>query len=198
MNVSRRIPNRFHVPDVLAQSARRRFAAVVARDVSEAEETERVERIAQHEESLAILEQSFDEAMASNAHLEEEIARLRQQLRDANGRLGAAEDAREALEGALEEREGHIAELEARLLPLAVADADAHRARARMLALHSRVRARLVAQTEEIAGLRRTLALGHAARKQAEEELEAYRAEARRSARYLDRLEARLRGSAAS
>ncbi|MEE2939154.1 MAG: hypothetical protein VX460_02095 [Planctomycetota bacterium] len=195
MNVPRRIPNRFHAPDVLAQAARRRFAAVVARGVSEAEDTERLERL---EESLAIQERRFDEAMASNRSLAEEVVRLRQQLQQADGRLAAVEDAREALAGALEEREGHITELEARLLHLDVTDADAHRARARMLAHHSRVRARLVAQTEEIAGLRRTLALGHAARKQAEDELEACRADARRSARYLDRLEARLRDATAS
>ena len=197
MNVPRRLSNRFHAPDVLAQSARRRFAAVVARDVAEEQGTERVERRVQHE-ALVILEHRLDETMASNAHLTEEVARLREQLRLADARLGAAEDAREALEGALEEREGHIAELESRLMPLAAADADGHRARVRMLALHGRVRARLVAQAEEIAGLRRTLALGHAARKQAEEELEACRADARRSARYLDLLEARLRNAAAS
>lgn len=198
MNVQRRIPNPFHDPDVQEQPARRRLAAVVARDVSEERDTEQSESLERLEELLVTQEQCFGEVMASNARFAIEIARLKEQLRQADGRLAAAEDAREALKSALEERDEHVAELESRLLPLAIADADARRKRGRMLALRGRVRARLVAQAEEIAGLRRTLALGHAARKKAEDELEACRADARRSARYLDRLEARLRDAAGS
>ena len=161
----------------------------------DAEQGKSLERL---EELLVIQEQCFGEVMASNAQFTVEVARLKEQLRQADSRLAAAEDAREALASALKEREEHIAELESRLQPLAIAEADAGLKRARMLALRGRVRARLVAQAEEIAGLRRTVALGHSARKQAEDELQACRADARRSARYLDRLEARLREAAGS
>ncbi|MEC8495119.1 MAG: hypothetical protein VXZ39_09360, partial [Planctomycetota bacterium] len=133
MNVQRRIPNPFHDPDVQEQPARRRLAAVVARDVSEERDTEQSESLERLEELLVTQEQCFGEVMASNAQFAIEIARLKEQLRQADGRLAAAEDAREALKSALEERDEHVAELESRLLPLAIADADARRKRGRML-----------------------------------------------------------------
>ena len=195
MKLQSRIPSSFGGPDAQAQPGRPGAAAKIQRQGSDAEDADRLVRL---EESLAIQEQSFGEAMASNEHPADEVARRQQLLQQAADRLAAAEDARDALASVIEERDGQIAELEDRLQRLALADADAHRARVRMHALRGRVRARLVAQAEEIAGLRRTLAIGHAARKQVEEELEALREEARREAPCLGLLGERRRDSAAS
>lgn len=195
MKLQSRISNHFGGPDAQAQPGHRSATAKVDRQPSDALDADRLARL---DESLAIQEQSFDEAMASNAHLSDEVARRQQLLRQADDRLAAAEDARDALASVIEERDGQIAELEDRLQRLALADADAHQARARMHALRGRVRARLVAQAEEIAGLRRTLAIGHAARKQVEEELEALRNEAHRGAPSIGLLGERRRDNAAS
>lgn len=193
MQARRRTPNRLLGADAPAEPARPRVAAEFTRQLNDAEHENLRDRVARLEASIAFWAEDLDEAVANNEQLACEIERLRKELRQAGDRLAASEDARAALARDLAERDAHVAGLEARLVDQAVADADAHRDRARLHAIRRRIRARMVAQAEEIEGLRRTLALGHAARSQVEEELDACRADARRNARYLDRLEARLR-----
>lgn len=68
-------------------------------------------------------------------------------------------------------------------------------AKSRCELLKQRFHGRLKARDEEIAGLRRTVSLGHAARLQVERALDQAEADAVRNGKYLDRLESRLRAA---
>ncbi len=150
------------------------------------------ERLARLEGSIASWATDVDEANEETQRLRGEIDALRIQARAAEDARLAAEAERARLYEAVNLRDGHIAELEARILTHEMDDVETRRTRSRLVALRQRVRARMTAQADEIENLRRMLALGHAARRQTEDELAEMRMDAERNARYLDKLERRL------
>lgn len=163
-----------------------------SRQVTLAENVNLRERVGRLEASMAFWAADLDEATAETQRLRGENEALKRRLREAEDRLATSEDRRAHLAEELSERDDHIAGLESRIVETDLAEIDAHRTRSRLHALRRRVRARMTAQAEEIDGLRRTLALGHAARSQVEAELREARLDAKRNARYLDKLEERL------
>lgn len=164
-----------------------------SRQVTLAENINLRERLGRLEASIAFWAADLDEANDEAARLRQELEGMKRLVREAEDRRATAEDARATLIEEVALRDDHIADLEARLHEHDLTAIDGHRVRARLEALRSRMRARIVAQAEEIAGLRRTLALGHAARVQVEAELRQCHLDAKRNARYLDKLEERLR-----
>lgn len=150
------------------------------------------ERIARLEGSIASWAADVDEANEESQRLRSEIESLRTQARAAEDARLAAEAERARLYEAVNLRDAHIGELESRIVTHDMDDVETRRTRSRLVAIRKRVRARLTAQAEEIEGLRRMLALGHAARRETEDELSELRMDAERNARYLDKLERRL------
>lgn len=161
--------------------------------LTQAENANLKERLARLEGSIAFWAADVDEAKAEVARVRGELEEARRGLRDAEDQRAALEDERAALIDAVEARDSHIAALEARITEFDLREIDDRRTRSRLEAIRVRVRSRMAAQAEEIEGLRRTVALGHAARRQVEDELRAARSDAARNARYLDRVEERLR-----
>lgn len=167
-------------------------AADFSHKITLAENVNLRERLVRLEGSIASWATDVDEANEETQRLRGEVESLRVQARVAEDARVAAEAERARLYEAVNLRDGHIAELEARILTHEMDDVETRRTRSRLVALRQRVRARLTAQAEEIDSLRRMLALGHAARRQTEDELAELRMDAERNARYLDKLERRL------
>ena len=167
-------------------------AADFSHKITLAENVNLRERLVRLEGSIASWATDVDEANEETQRLRGEVESLRVQARMAEDARVAAEAERARLYEAVNLRDGHIAELEARILTHEMDDVETRRTRSRLVALRQRVRARLTAQAEEIDSLRRMLALGHAARRQTEDELAELRMDAERNARYLDKLERRL------
>lgn len=151
------------------------------------------ERIGRLEASIAFWAADLDELNAENERLVEERDALKRQVRDAEHQRVVAEDARATLEVVLEDRNERINVLEDELHEADRREIHARTTRARLHSLRMRVRERLAAQRREIEDLRRMLQLGHAARLQVEDELRRLGDDQRRDARYLDKLEAKLR-----
>lgn len=151
------------------------------------------ERIGRLEASIAFWAADLDELNAENERLVVERDELKRQVRDAQHQRVVAEDARATLEVVLEDRNERINVLEDELHEADRREIHARTTRARLHSLRMRVRERLAAQRREIEDLRRMLQLGHAARLQVEDELRRLGDDQRRDARYLDKLEMKLR-----
>ncbi len=151
------------------------------------------ERIGRLEASIAFWAADLDELNAENERMCAERESLKQKLRDAEHGRQVAEDARATLEVVLEDRDDRIGVLEDELQEADRREIHARSTRARLHSLRMRVRERLAAQSREIEDLRRMVQLGHAARLQVEEELRQRGEDQRRDARYLDKLEHKLR-----
>ena len=164
-------------------------------ELSTAESTNLRERLGRLEASIAFWAADLDELNSENERLGAERDELRRRLRAAEDRATVAEDARATLEVALDDRENRIRILETGLLEADRRDIDAHATRSRLHAFRRRVRERMLAQSREIEDLRRMVKLGHAARLQVEREVRLLQDDARRDARYLDRVEQKLRGA---
>jgi chromosome segregation ATPase len=182
--------------DASAQPALQEAGADVAADfsyrVAAAENVNLKERIGRLEASIAFWAADVDEANEEAQRLRTEVESLRVQARTAEDAKLAAEAERARLYEAVNLRDAHIGELEARIVTHDMDDVATRRTRSRLVAIRKRVRARMAAQSEELASLRRMLALGHAARRQTEDELAGMRMDGERNARYLDKLERRL------
>ncbi|QDV06344.1 hypothetical protein Poly30_18530 [Planctomycetes bacterium Poly30] len=168
------------------------MAADFSHRIAVAENLNLRERIGRLEASIASWAADVDEANEESQRLRTEIESLRAQARASEDARLAAEAERSRLYEAVSLRDAHIAELEARIVTHDMDDVNTRRTRSRLVALRKRARARFTAQAEEIESLRRMLALGHAARRQIEDELAEMRMDAERNARYLDKLERRL------
>ncbi|MEM8712103.1 MAG: hypothetical protein AAGG01_14225 [Planctomycetota bacterium] len=172
------------LPSDLANDFSHRIAA--------AENVNLRERISRLESSIATWAADLDEAHDESLRLRSEIESLRIQARAAEDAKLAAEAERSRLYEAVSLRDAHIGELESRIVTHDMDDVESRRTRSRLVAIRKRVRARLTAQAEEVESLRRMLALGHAARRQVEDEVAEMRMDAERNAKYLDKLERRL------
>jgi chromosome segregation ATPase len=167
-------------------------AAEFTHRIAVAENINLRERIGRLEASIAFWAADVDEATGESQRLRGEIDSLRTQARAADDARLAAEAERARLYEAVNLRDRHIAELEARIVTHDLDDVESRRTRSRLVTLRRRVRARMTAQADEIEGLRQMLVLGHAARRQVEDEVTEKRMDAVRNARYLDKLECRL------
>lgn len=167
-------------------------AADFSHRMTSAENVNLRERIGRLEASIAFWAADVDEANEEAQRLRSEVDALRIQARAADDARLAAEAERARLYEAVNLRDAHIGDLEARIVTHDMGDLETRRTRSRLVAIRKRVRARMVAQAEEIESLRRMLALGHAARRQIEDEVAELRTDGERNARYLDRLERRL------
>ncbi len=184
------------IGDTAAKRALQEPATDVAADfsyrVASAENVNLRERIARLEASIASWAGDLDEANEETQRLRSEVESLRVQGRTAEDARLAAEAERARLYEAVNLRDAHIGELEARIVTHDMDDVETRRTRSRLVAIRKRARARMAAQYEEVMSLRRMLALGHAARRQIEDELAEMRMDSERNARYLDKLERRL------
>ena len=162
-------------------------------ELSSAEEINLRERLGRLESSIAFWAADLDDLSSENERLREERDELMRRLKRIEDRAIVAEDARATLEVVLDDRQERIRLLELGLLEAARREVDAHSTRARLLDLRKRMRSRMTSQSREIEELRRMVKLGHAARLQIERELNLMQEDARRDARYLDRLEVKLR-----
>ena len=162
-------------------------------ELSSAEEINLRERLGRLESSIAFWAADLDDLSSENARLREERDELMRRLKRIEDRAIVAEDARATLEVVLDDRQERIRLLELGLLEADRREVDAHSTRARLLDLRKRMRSRMTSQSREIEELRRMVKLGHAARLQIERELNLMQEDARRDARYLDRLEVKLR-----
>ncbi|MEM1453163.1 MAG: hypothetical protein AAF957_27575 [Planctomycetota bacterium] len=162
-------------------------------ELSSAEEINLRERLGRLESSIAFWAADLDDLSSENERLREERDELMRRLKRIEDRAIVAEDARATLEVVLDDRQERIRLLELGLLEADRREVDAHSTRARLLDLRKRMRSRMTSQSREIEELRRMVKLGHAARLQIERELNLMQEDARRDARYLDRLEVKLR-----
>ncbi|MEM9382185.1 MAG: hypothetical protein AAGB93_19675 [Planctomycetota bacterium] len=162
-------------------------------ELSSAEELNLRERLGRLESSIAFWAADLDDLSSENERLREERDDLLRRLNRLEDRAIVAEDARATLEVVLDDRQERIRMLELGLLEADRREVDAHSTRARLLELRKRMRSRMTSQSREIEELRRMVKLGHAARLQVERELNLMQEDARRDARYLDRLERKLR-----
>lgn len=160
--------------------------------VANAENVTLRERINRLEASIALWAKDVDEANEEAQRLRTEVDALRIQARAAEDARLAAEAERARLYEAVNLRDSHIGELEARIVTHDMGDVATLRTRSRLVAIRKRIRARMLAQAEEVTNLRRMLALGHAARRQIEDDMAGMRTDSERSERYLNRLESRL------
>lgn len=191
-------PERLIHPSAVPKSAAEvPSAEEFSRQITVAENINLRERVGRLEASIAFWAADVDEASEENARLRSEIDGLKRQVREAGERANESEADGAALLEAVSARESHIALLESRVVEKDLEDIDSRRTRARLHALRMRVRSRLTSQSEEIEGLRRTLSLGHAARRQVEDELRDAHSDAARNARYLDKIEQRLKAAEA-
>jgi len=162
-------------------------------ELSSAESINLRERLGRLEASIAFWATDLDELNAENERICSERDELKLRLQEMEDGKLHAEVARTTIEVALDDRNARIKTLETGLLEAERRSMEAHTTRTRMQALRKRVRDRMTAQSGEIEDLRRMVQLGHAARLQVERELQRMKDDARRDARYLDRLETKLR-----
>ena len=160
--------------------------------IASAENVNLRDRIGRLEASIAFWAADVDEANEEAQRLRTEVDALRIQARAAEDARLAAEAERARLYEAVNLRDAHIGDLEARIVTHDMDDVETRRTRSRLVAIRKRVRAKMAAQSEEVESLRRMLALGHAARRQIEDEVAEMRMDGERNARYLDKLERRL------
>lgn len=183
--------------DVALGGSEAAMAADFSYRIASAENVNLRERLGRLEASIAVWASDLDEANAETQRLRSEVEGMRAESRAAEDARLAAEAERARLYEAVNLRDAHIGELEARIVTHEMDGVDVQRTRSRLMAIRGRVRARLSAKCEEIEGLRRMLALSHAARRQLEGELTEMRMDAERNMRYLDKLESRLKGAEA-
>lgn len=164
-------------------------------ELSSAESINLRERLGRLEASIAFWATDLDELNAENERVCTERDELKLRLQEMEDGKLDAEEARTTIEVVLDDRDQRINILETGLLEAERRSMEAHTTRTRMQALRKRVRDRMTAQSGEIDDLRRMVQLGHAARIQVERELQRMNDDARRDARYLDRLENKLRTS---
>ena len=162
-------------------------------ELSSAESINLRERLGRLEASIAFWATDLDELNAENERICSERDELKLRLQEMEDGKLHAEEARTTIEVVLDDRDQRIKILETGLLEAERRSMEAHTTRTRMQALRKRVRDRMTAQSGEIEDLRRMVQLGHAARLQVERELQRMKDDARRDARYLDRLETKLR-----
>ena len=161
-------------------------------ELSAAESINLRERLGRLEASIAFWATDLEDLNAENERICAERDALSLRLQQAEEGQVDAEDARATLEVVLADRDERIRILETGLLEAEQKDVEALSTRARLQSLRKRVRERMTSQSGVIKDLRSLLKLGHAAQLQAERELQGMRDDARRNARYLDRLEEKL------
>ena len=163
-----------------------------SQQITVAENVNLRERIGRLEASIAFWASDVDEATEESARLRTEMDKLRAALRAAEAEAAEARADRETLLESIAARDSLIGAMESRAVDQEFEDAEQARTRSRLQAIRRRVRARLTSQAQEIEGLRRMLSLGHAARREVENELLETKSDLARNERYLDKLEERL------
>ena len=134
--------------DVALGGSEAAMAADFSYRIASAENVNLRERLGRLEASIAVWASDLDEAYAETQRLRSEVEGMRAESRAAEDARLAAEAERARLYEAVNLRDAHIGELEARIVTHEMDGVDVQRTRSRLMAIRGRVRARLSASAK--------------------------------------------------